>query len=98
MASSPGCYRGERDLYDGKKLPPAQPPSKQLLPAVPVCMKEMSRYWSSPLKSKLPTRGYSKLEVEGKEELGLAATGFSGVSPPPKPAHKLRFLKHLSAK
>ncbi|XP_075959924.1 LOW QUALITY PROTEIN: uncharacterized protein LOC142963104 [Anarhichas minor] len=63
---------GERDLYDGKRLPPAQPPSKQLLPAVPACMKEMSRSWSSPLKSKLPTRGYSKLEVEGKEGLGLA--------------------------
>ena len=63
---------GERDLYDGKRLPPAQPPSKQLLPAVPICMTEMGRYWSSPFKSKLPTKGYSKLEVEGMRELGLA--------------------------
>eukprot|EP00064_Thunnus_orientalis_P023807 superscaffoldBa00009398_g24068 len=34
-----------RDLYDGKQLPPAQPPAKQLLPVVPACMKEMSRIW-----------------------------------------------------
>ncbi|XP_077961988.1 uncharacterized protein LOC144410249 [Gasterosteus aculeatus] len=63
---------GERDLYDGKRLPPTLPPSKQLLPAVPICMKEMGRYWSSPFKSKLPTKGYSKLEVDGMGELGLA--------------------------
>lgn len=62
----------ERDLYDGKRLPPAQPPSKQLLPPVPACMKEMSRFWSSPFKSKLPTKGYSKLEIHGMGELGLA--------------------------
>lgn len=61
----------ERDLYDGKRLPPALPPSKQLLPAVPACMKEMSRYWSSPFKSKLPTKGCSKLEIQGMGELGL---------------------------
>lgn len=63
---------GERDLYDGKRLPPAQPPPKQLLPAVPACVKEMSRFWSSPLKSKLPVQGYSKLEIQGMKELGLA--------------------------
>ncbi|KAK1905724.1 Latent-transforming growth factor beta-binding protein 1 [Dissostichus eleginoides] len=57
----------ERDLYDGKRLPQAQ-----LLPALPACMKEMSRYWSSPYKSKLPTKGYSKLEIHGMGELGLA--------------------------
>ena len=61
----------ERDLYDGKRLPPAQPPAKQLLPAVPACMKEMSRYWSSPFKSRLPTKGCSKLEIHGMEALGL---------------------------
>ncbi|KAE8299673.1 hypothetical protein D5F01_LYC02085 [Larimichthys crocea] len=57
-----------RDLYDGKRLPPA----KQLLPAVPACMTEMSRFWSSPFKSKVTTQGYSKLEVHGMAELGLA--------------------------
>ncbi|KAE8298002.1 hypothetical protein D5F01_LYC02488 [Larimichthys crocea] len=35
-----------RDLYDGKRLPPA----KQLLPVVPACMTKMSRFWSSPFK------------------------------------------------
>lgn len=34
-------------------------------------MKEMSRYWSSPFKSKLPTKGCSKLEIQGMGELGL---------------------------
>ncbi|KAK0148792.1 hypothetical protein N1851_010874 [Merluccius polli] len=70
--AAPDAEGAERDLYDGKRLPPAQPPSKQLLPAVPICMKEMSRYWSSPFKSKLPTKGCSKLEIHGMGELGLA--------------------------
>lgn len=61
-----------RDLYDGKRLPPAHSTARQLLPAVPACMKEMSRYWSSPFKSKLPTKGHSMLEIQGMEELGLA--------------------------
>ena len=61
-----------RDLYDGKSLPPARPPAKQLLPAVPACMAEMSRFWSSPFKSKVTTQGYSKLKVHGMAELGLA--------------------------
>ncbi|KAK7919090.1 hypothetical protein WMY93_010374 [Mugilogobius chulae] len=65
-------YEGERDLYDGKRLAPAQPPPKQLLPAVPACMKEMRRFWDNPLKSKLPVQGYSKLEIQGMKELGLA--------------------------
>lgn len=62
----------ERDLYDGKRLPSAQPAARQLLPAMPVCMKEMSRHWSSPFKSKLPTKGFSMLETQGMGELGLA--------------------------
>ncbi|KAE8291639.1 hypothetical protein D5F01_LYC08995 [Larimichthys crocea] len=35
-------------------------------------MTEMSRFWSSPFKSKVTTQGYSKLEVHGMAELGLA--------------------------
>lgn len=62
----------ERDLYDGKRLPPAQPTARQLLPAVTACMKEMSRHWCSPFKSKLSAKGYSKLEIQGMGELGLA--------------------------
>lgn len=62
----------ERDLYDGKRLPTSQPLAKQLLPAVPACMTEMKRYWSSPFKSKLFTKGYSQLDIHGMEELGLA--------------------------
>lgn len=51
-------------LYDGMRLPPAQPPSQQLLPAVPACMTEKYQY-----KRKLATQGYSKPEANG---LGLA--------------------------
>lgn len=61
-----------RDLYDGKRLPPAQPPAKQLLPAVPACMQEMRRFWPCPYKCKLATQGSSKLEVHGMSDLGLA--------------------------
>ncbi|KAE8296583.1 hypothetical protein D5F01_LYC05343 [Larimichthys crocea] len=70
-----------RDLYDRKRLPPA----KQLLPAVLACMAEMSRFWSSPFKSKVTTQGYSKLEVHGMAKLGLAEPGcgaFTGLPPP----------------
>ncbi|KAK7884107.1 hypothetical protein WMY93_027230 [Mugilogobius chulae] len=35
-------------------------------------MKEMRRFWDNPLKSKLPVQGYSKLEIQGMKELGLA--------------------------
>ncbi|XP_034567334.1 uncharacterized protein LOC117832353 [Notolabrus celidotus] len=76
----------ERDLYDGKRLPPAQPAAKQLLPPVPACMKEMSRYWSSPFKSKLPAKGYSELEIKGMGELGLAE--------PPKVEPSVAFHLH----
>lgn len=69
--ASPETAGAERDLYDGKRLPPAQQPAKQLLPPVPACMREMRKDWSSPFKSKLPTKGYSKLEIEGMSELGL---------------------------
>ncbi len=61
----------ERDLYDGNRLPPAQPAARQLLPAVPACMKEMARHWSSPFISKHPTKGHSILEIQRMGELGL---------------------------
>lgn len=50
----------ERDPYDDKTLPPAQLLAKQLLPAVPACVKKMSCYWSNSFKSKLPTKSLSK--------------------------------------
>ncbi|KAK7889130.1 hypothetical protein WMY93_024690 [Mugilogobius chulae] len=64
------------DVEEDTTFPSAQsrPPTtpKQLLPAVPACMKEMRRFWDNPLKSKLPVQGYSKLEIQGMKELGLA--------------------------
>lgn len=35
-------------------------------------MQEMSCNWSSPFKSKLPSKGYSKLKIHGMGEPGLA--------------------------
>ncbi len=43
-------------------------------------------YWSNLFKSKLPAKGYSKLEIHLKGELGLGEPpAFSGLSPAPKP-------------
>ncbi len=60
----------ERDLYNGKRLSPAQPAARQLLPAVPACMKEMSRHWSSPFKSKLLLRAIPCWRFRGWENWG----------------------------
>ncbi|GLD57020.1 uncharacterized protein AKAME5_002869600 [Lates japonicus] len=91
----------ERDLYDGKRLPLAQLPVKQLLLAVPACMKEVSRYWSNLFNSKLPTKGYSKLEMHGMGELGLAEPPVVEPSVAyylhPKPSLSLSLQQHLSA-
>lgn len=62
----------ERDLYDGRRLPPTPVHTKQLLPAVPDCMREVRKYWDAPFRSKLPTRGYTTLEVGDMKELGLS--------------------------
>lgn len=62
--------RTGRDLYDSKRLPPAQPALKQLSPPVPTCMREMRRYWSNPFKSKLSNRGFFKMEIYGMKKLG----------------------------
>ncbi|KAJ8333524.1 hypothetical protein SKAU_G00415320 [Synaphobranchus kaupii] len=61
----------ERDLYDGKWLPSRQPPGRQLLPAVPACMKEMRKYWDKPFRSRVPVKGYSSLEIHGGSDLGV---------------------------
>ena len=90
-----------RDLYDGKRLPPARPPPKQLLPAVPACMAEMSRFWLSPFRSKVTTQGSPKLEVHGMAELGLAEPPAVEPSlayhPPPEPPIHLSVFAHLPA-
>lgn len=39
--------------------------SCQLLPAVPACINEMSRFWPCSFQSKRPKKGCSKLEVHG---------------------------------
>ncbi|KAJ8332968.1 hypothetical protein SKAU_G00418640 [Synaphobranchus kaupii] len=61
----------ERDLYDGKWLPSRQPPGRQLLPAVPACMKEIRKYWDKPFRSRVPVKGYSSLEIHGGSDLGV---------------------------
>lgn len=63
----------ERDLYDGRRLPPQTAHTRQLLPAVPDCMKEVRKHWDSPFRSKLPSRGYTTLEVDNMANLGLGA-------------------------
>lgn len=48
----------KQDVYDCKRLLPVQLTPKQLLPAVPACMKMISHYWCSPFKRKLPIKGF----------------------------------------
>ncbi len=62
----------ERDLNNSKVLPSHQVPAKQLMPAVPVCIKEMKRYWDKPFQHRVLVKGYSGLEIASSEELGLA--------------------------
>uniref|UniRef100_A0AAV2J5L0 LRRNT domain-containing protein n=1 Tax=Knipowitschia caucasica TaxID=637954 RepID=A0AAV2J5L0_KNICA len=95
----------ERDLYDGKRLPPAHPPPKQLLPAVSACMREVGRFWNNPLRSKLPVQGYSKLEIHGMKELGLAEPpavvrpwAAEGGNPAPWPAFQPAFWPAATAR
>lgn len=61
-----------RDIYDGKRLPPHQAPTKQFLPMVPACLKNMKLYWDKPFSHRVPVMGYSGLDVQNMEELGLA--------------------------
>lgn len=62
----------ERDLYDGKRLPSRAPPAKQLIPAVPACVSEMKRFWDKPFSHRVPVKGFSRLDVDKMEELGMS--------------------------
>ena len=66
----------ERDLYDGKVLPTSMTAAKQLMPVVPACLREVKRYWDKPLRHRVPVKGFSGLDIQGMEELGLS-------NPPP---------------
>lgn len=66
----------ERDLYDGKVLPSSVTVAKQLMPVVPACLREVKRYWDKPLRHRVPVKGFSGLDIQGMEELGLS-------NPPP---------------
>ncbi|XP_073677299.1 uncharacterized protein [Garra rufa] len=66
----------ERDLYDGKRLPSRAPATKQVIPAVPACVSEMKRFWDKPFSHRVPVKGFSRLDVQNMEELGMS-------NPPP---------------
>ncbi|XP_024141773.2 uncharacterized protein LOC112154824 [Oryzias melastigma] len=58
--------------YEGKRLPKAKSPGRQLLPVFPECLEEATRSWSNPLTAKNPTFGNSALDWAGMEENGFA--------------------------
>ncbi len=70
--SQPAGQGAERDLYDGKRLPSRLPPAKQLIPAVPACVAEMKKFWDKPFSHRVPVKGFSKLDVQGMGDLGMA--------------------------
>ena len=70
--SQPTGQGAERDLYDGKRLPSRAPPVKQLIPAVPACVSEMKRFWDKPFSHRVPVKGFSRLDVDKMEELGMS--------------------------
>lgn len=60
----------EKDLYDGKRLPPHTSPVKQLIPAVPACVAKMQHFWDKPFSHRVPVKGFSRLDVHNTKELG----------------------------
>ncbi len=70
--SQPAGQGDERDLYDGKRLPSRLPPVRQFIPAVLACMAEMKRFWNKPFSHRVPVNGFSRLDVQGMEDLGMA--------------------------
>lgn len=70
--SQPADKGAERDLYDGKRLPSRLPPARQFIPAVPACVAEMKRFWDKPFSHRVPVKGFSRLDVQGMEDLGMA--------------------------
>ncbi len=62
----------EKYLYDGKRLQSRLPPVKQFIPAVLVCMAEIKRFWDKPFPHRVPVNGFSRLDVQGMEDLGMA--------------------------
>ena len=67
-----------------KVLPTSLTVAKQLMPMVPACLREVKRYWDKPLRHRVPVKGFSGLDIQGMEELGL-----SNPPPvePPVPSH-----------
>ncbi|XP_042604297.1 uncharacterized protein LOC109086203 [Cyprinus carpio] len=70
--SQPADKGAERDLYDGKRLTSLLPPARQFIPAVPACVIEMKRFWDKPFSHRVPVKGFSRLDVQGMEDLGMA--------------------------
>ena len=62
----------ERDLYDGKRLPSRLPPARQFIPAVPACVAEMKKFWDKPFSHRVSVKGFSRLDVQGMDDLGMA--------------------------
>lgn len=48
----------ERDLYDGRRLPSRAPAIKQLIPAVPTCISQMTHFWDKPFSHKVHVKGF----------------------------------------
>ncbi|KAI7805394.1 putative GAG protein [Triplophysa rosa] len=70
--TQPAGKGAERDLYNGKRLPSHLPPARQFILAFPACVVEMKRFWHRPFSHRVPVKGFSRLDVQGMEDLGMA--------------------------
>lgn len=88
---SPAGKGSERDLYYGKRLPSQSPSSETVYSAVPACMAEMKRFWDKPFSHRVPIKGFSRLDVKGMEDLGMA-------DPPPVETSVANHLHRLQGR
>ncbi len=59
-------------MYDGNRLPSRLPPARQFILAIPACVAEMMRFWDKPFSHCVPVKGFSRLDVQGMEDVGMA--------------------------
>lgn len=45
---------------------------KQLFLQSPMCVSEIKHFWDKPFSHRVPVKGYSRLDVQNMEELGMS--------------------------
>lgn len=61
----------EKKKYDAKVFKVPLHSTKQLMPTVWACIKEMRHYWDKPFRHRVPFIGYCDLEMINSDTVGL---------------------------